>query len=548
MTRPYASLVWLVLCGCNAPVRFSDRAILWREPDTAPIPVPATTDALPDYIGLRDVAYLPLDRELKLDYFREAVNVNALDEVPDSTWFEDLRRIADDRGQMRLRSFSSAQMERGAMLDDPEPKPPFTVTKGKGAGANLGFEVKDALGRKYLFKMDPPGLVGLDTSTEVVATRLAWASGWNVPSETLVDFKASDLRLSPEATTRDPRLNSKLPLTRALLDQMLHTAPAAADGTIRAIASRWIAGQIVGPFAYFGRRHDDANDRVPHEDRRDLRGFGTFSMWINNIDSLETNTLDSYVGKTGKGHLLHYQQDVGGAFGARAEEPISWWMGTDIYLAPSRILTSLLTVGLIKQPWDGDNVRVDRARLVAAYPELGNFDWEHFEPAHWHPVLDNPAFERQTRRDRYWGAKRVLAFNEEELRGAIRSGHYRPQAAERLFEVLWKRRERIARAYLAPVAALDFFRFEKGGMCFDDLWVVAGLGGENVTRYAVSGDGVIPPGESEGGPQCVGLRVQDGYRVVELRVQRAGERHFGPPVRVHFVERGADRRIVGIER
>ena len=106
MTRPYASLVWLVLCGCNAPVRFSDRAILWREPDTAPIPVPATTDALPDYIGLRDVAYLPLDRELKLDYFREAVNVNALDEVPDSTWFEDLRRIADDRGQMRLRSFS----------------------------------------------------------------------------------------------------------------------------------------------------------------------------------------------------------------------------------------------------------------------------------------------------------------------------------------------------------------------------------------------------------------------------------------------------------
>jgi hypothetical protein len=548
MTRQYASLVVMLACGCDPAARFADRAILWREPDTAPIAVPKSNEVYPDYVGIRDVLFLPADRELALDYGHEAVNANALDEVPDSTWFEDPRRMVDDRGQFRMRKLGGDRVERGAMLDTPDPKPPFTIIKGKGAGANLGFQVKDALGRKYLFKMDPPGLIGLDTSTEVVVSRLAWASGWKVPTETLVDFYASDLVLAPDATTKVPNLNDNMPLSSEVLARMLHSVPTAADGRIRAVASLWIEGKIIGPFAYIGRRPDDSNDRVAHEDRRDLRGFGSFSMWVNNIDSLETNTLDSYVGAPGKGHLLHYQQDVGGAFGARAEEPVAWWMGTDIYLAPSRILGSLLTLGLVRRPWEGDDVRARRARLVAMYPELGNFEWEHFEPRQWHPVLDNPAFERQTLRDRYWGTKRLLAFDDDELRGAIRSGRYRPAAADRLFEILTKRRERIARAYLGLVAALDFFRFDGDRLCFDDLWVSAGLGGESSTRYAVMGDGVIPPHLSDAGPQCVALQPREGYRVVELRIQRAGERHLGPPVRVHFTEHAGDRRILGIER
>jgi len=545
--RRVIAVAVVIASSCAPPVRFTERAILWREPDTGPSPLPKTTESLFTYIGLRDAMYLPADRELRLDYGRESTNVNALDEVPDSTWFADPRRVVDGDGVVRaLKAFTDEQMERGAMLDDAPPEPPFTVTKGKGVGANLGFQVKDRLGRKYLFKMDPPGLIGMDTSTEVVVSRLAWAAGWNVPAETLIDFRREDLILSPQATTRNARLDETVPLTDEMLGRMLDSVPTLPDGSIRAIASRWIAGRIIGPFAWYGRRRDDANDRVKHEDRRDLRAFGMFSMWVNDIDTLETNTLDAYVGKPGEGHVIHYQQDVGGSFGGRAEEPVAWWMADDIYFAPSRILASLVTLGFVRRPWDGEEARARRARNVGQFPELGNFDWEHFQPRRWHPVLDNPAFERQTPRDTYWGTKRLLAFREEELRAAIRAGRYRPATAERLFEILWRRREKIAREYLTKVAALDYFQFERGAMCFEDLWVSAGLGGE--AQYFVAGDGVSAPPDGSGAKQCMPLAGREGYRVVELSVQRPGERKAEPPVRVHFVERGGVRRIVGVER
>jgi hypothetical protein len=541
------TILFLALaCGCSSG-RFADRAILWREPDTAPIPQPKTVEVWFDWIGVRDALWLPARRELSLDYGHESINVNALDEVPDSTWFADPRRIVDADGAVRgLRTFSPEEMERGAMGDEDPPEPPFTVIKGKGVGANPGFQVLDRRGRKYLFKMDPPGLIGMDTATEVVVSRLAWAAGWNVPAECLVDFSLDDIRLSPKATTLNP-IGEKVPFRASSLERLLASLPTLPDGRIRAVASRWIEGKIIGPFAYIGLRKDDPNDRVPHQNRRDLRAFGVFSAWVNNIDSLETNTLDSYVGEAGRGHVLHYQQDVGGAFGARAEGPIDWWMGHEVYLAPRRIFASLFTLGLRPQPWDGDTPE-RRARNVGEFPELGNFDWEHFNPDKWHPVLDNPAFERLTPRDAYWGAKRVLAFSEEELRAAIRTGRYRPATEQKLFEILWKRREKVLRADLSRVSALDYFHFERDGLCFEDLWVRAGLGGRSGMEYGAVGDGVSGSREAGNGTQCVTVRPREGYHVVELRVKRPGERHPEPTVKVHFVETRGARRLVGIER
>jgi hypothetical protein len=536
------ALAIVLLCGCSPSVRFADRAVLWREPDDAPIPVPKERDPMGTWLGLRDAIFLPADRVLALDYGRESVNVNALDEVPDSSWFVDVRRELGPSGEVRLRPLGAEAIARGR-VDGVAPVLPLTITKSKPAGANLGFIAKDARGVQYAIKIDPPGLVGLDTSTEVVVARLAWAAGWLVPDEALIDFRPSDLKLAPGAKWKDP-LGGSHPLDQRFLDHMLAAMPRAADGTIRAVASRWIEGRIVGPFTYFGRRADDANDRVPHEDRRDLRAFGLFSEWVNNIDTLENNTLDAYVGKPGEGHLLHYQQDVGGAFGARAVGPIQYWMGVDVYLAPSRVLASLVTLGAWPRRWEGERVRAERARVIAAWPELGFFDAEHFEPRAWHPVLDNPAFVLETARDRYWGMKRLLAFTPEELRAAIAAGRYRPEAAARLYDVLVARRERMARAFLGDVAALDRFRFDGDRLCFDDVWIEAGLGGERATEYQLSGDGVraAPPA------RCAVLDAREGYRVVALAVRRPGERRFSAPVRVHVMEEGGRRRILGVER
>jgi hypothetical protein len=523
----------LLLAGCSPPVRFPDRAILWKDPDDKPSLVPTTREPQYHWIAIRDSVFDPADQVLGLDYVQESLNVNAVDEVPDSTWWTDRMRVP---GQGRPHALTAEAVRRGAWGEDPRPVLPLTIVKGKDKGATPGFIAKDALGRQFAVKLDPPGFVGLATSTEVVTSRLAWAAGWNVPAETILDLQASDFVLSPKATTTN-LLGDKKPLDAERYRKLLARAPVAPDGTIRILASLWISGTIVGPYAYMGRRRDDSNDRVSHEDRRDLRGYGVFSAWVNNIDTTEANTLDSYVGEAGRGHLIHYQQDVGSAFGSRATEPLVYWMGYDTYFSGGRFFGSLFSFGLMPRAWEGDSLRERRARAIALYPEIGWFDDEQFNPRRWHPIYDNPAFDRATARDRYWGAKRLLAIDEIELRAAIAEGHYRPAAAERLFQILWQRRERILRAYFAKMPALDWFSVDGGALCWDDLWIVAGLGVAGSADYSADGE-TLPHGAA----RCVA--VGGGYRVVALRVRRSGERHFSQPVRVHLI----DRRIVGVER
>ena len=523
----------LAAAGCAPPVRFADRAVLWKDPDDKPIPVPEPRDPPYHWMAIRDAAFNPLDRALALDYTQESVNVNAVDETPDSSWWTDRMRVP---GQPRPRVLAPDEIARGAFADAPRPQVPLTVVKGKEKGGTLGFIVKDAYGRQFAVKIDPPGYVSLNTSTEVVVSRLAWAGGWNVPAESILDLQLGDLILSPKATTTDSD-GVKRPLDAERYRQILARAPMAADGTIRALASLWIEGEIVGPFTYLGRRRDDANDRVAHEDRRDLRGYGVFSAWVNDVDATETNTLDSYVGAKGRGHVVHFQQDVGGSFGSRAAEPMFYWMGADTYFSPGRMLESLLSFGIVRRRWEGEDVRARRARLLALYPEIGWYDDVGFEPRDWHPIFDNPAFERATARDRYWGAKRILQIGEPELRAAIAEGRYRPVAAERLFEILWNRRETILRAYLRDVPPLDYFRVEKGALCWDDLWIRAGFDGEGAAEYSANGQLI-----ARGDPPCAA--VGGGYRVMALAVKRTGERHFSRAVRVHLI----DRRIVGVER
>lgn len=63
-----------------------------------------------------------------------------------------------------------------------------------------------------------------------------------------------------------------------------------------------------------------------------MRAFGVFASWVNDVDTLENNTLDMYVGPPGGGHVLHYHQDVGGALGTWAFAHAPYWMGHETYL------------------------------------------------------------------------------------------------------------------------------------------------------------------------------------------------------------------------
>jgi hypothetical protein len=540
------AIAFLLLSGCATTSRFADRAILWRDPDARPIKVPKTPEPTGiEYAGFRDAVLLPADRALAIDYGEEAVNVNALDEVPDSSWWVDIRRAGlEGDARLRPRSFTAEEMTRGAFGDDPGPIAPYKIVKGKTIGSTPGLVIVDARGVKYMFKLDPPGWLGLNTSTEVVATRLAWAAGWLVPAEMIVDAREEQFSLAPDAHTKDA-LGQDVPMTREMVDALFKRTPREADGSLRICAGRWLVGRSLGPWGYTGRRKEDANDRIAHQNRRDVRAFGVWASWVNDIDTMENNTMDAYVGRDGEGHVVHYQQDVGGSFGQFAAVPAEVWMGDETYFMPGRIVASLLTFGVMARPFDDERRDDRRRRLLEQYPELGYFDDDGFNPRDWHPILDNPAFVRMTERDRYWGAKQVIAFSQEEVRAAVALGHYTPATAERLFQILWNRRDKIARAFLSETAPLDYFRFDSDRLCFDDLWLTAGLGGADTRRYFAVAD---HERRDVGAQSCIAVNLSRGYHVVELGVMRAGERHQPRTVKVHYVADASRMRVVGIER
>jgi hypothetical protein len=521
----------LIFLGACASVQFANREILWHDPDDrASAMPPKRRDAGIKWEGMRDTFFRPAARFFAVDYLGEAQNVNALDEVPDSTWFVNRRRDpASPDDQPLWTHYLPEVVERGAVPDD-GPILPLTVLKEKSDGSSNGLVVMDARGVKYALKFDPPGYPGLTTSVEVVATRLAWAAGWYTPADTLVDFKREDLILSPEAWTAD-RYDHHRPLSQSTLDDLIEYV--GREGTVRAVASRWIEGETLGWFSYLGRDKHDPNDRVDHEKRRDLRGFGVWAAWVDDVDTFENNTLDSYVGAPGQGHVVHYQQGVGASFGRFFAKPIDYWMGQTPYFSPGSVLLSVATLGILPRPWSDEPLQKAHAEAAIEWPELGFFDAEHFDPKRWRPVADNPAFVRQTDRDRYWGAKQVVAFNEGEVRAAVAAGRFEPVVAEHLFDVLWKRRERIARAFFAEVSPLDHFRVDGSRLCFEDLWLTAGLGG--AASYSAR-EGRAPLPLQNG---CVILPHRDGYRVIELH--KTGQKHS---VRVHVM--GAH--ILGLQR
>ena len=97
----------------------------------------------------------PIFRTLSLPDKRRARGVNALDEVPDSTWFTN---------RIGVRDMSPEEIARGPCEDDgPEPHKPWTVHSTKAGGTEVGYIVTDARGVKYGLGFDLPELPELET-------------------------------------------------------------------------------------------------------------------------------------------------------------------------------------------------------------------------------------------------------------------------------------------------------------------------------------------------------------------------------------------------
>ena len=65
----------------------------------------------------------------------------------------------------------------------------WTITHAKGQGVTPGFQIKDALGVRYVIKFDLPEFPELCTSADVVGSHLLWAAGYNVPDDAIATFR-----------------------------------------------------------------------------------------------------------------------------------------------------------------------------------------------------------------------------------------------------------------------------------------------------------------------------------------------------------------------
>ena len=447
-------LSFLLLGGCYNHVDLQ-QPIIWEVDDRRPIDDPqeetegqwVVWDGTHKMIFYRVGQFLNLGRTFRMigEWVGladpvEAGNVNVLDEVPNSTWFTNRHFFS------RL---TPEELRRGSTTGNPpDTGGEWVVISAKESlGSTPGFVIRDSKGDVYLIKFDSPLNPEMTTASELITPRFLFAAGYNVPEHYLVTVDPTRLVVDPKAKIRG-KYRRRVPMTETDVQNILDRVPHRPDGTIRAIASKYLPGIPKGPFLYEGRRPDDPHDTIYHENRRELRGLGVLAAFLNHTDTKAANALDMYDPK--KKYLTHYLIDFSSTLGADNADPQLPRYGNEYFLDfPSIGLSSIAFGGYVK-PWE--------ILLPMEYPSVGYFNAEYFDPSRWRPTFPNPAFLRMTLRDAYWGAKIVASFTDQDIDTIVKAGAFTHLEAERyVADVLKKRRDKIGRYYFNLVNPLDRF-------------------------------------------------------------------------------------------
>ena len=507
---------------------FRDQPVVWRVADAGHIPEPEEREFLVLPYASEVIITGRVTHALALPNHEPAWNTNALDEVPDSTWFTNrigVRQVTPSEAATGVSSVGA-------------PVPPLRVVGGKVGGTNPGFVVKDGRGKTFLVKFDTQENPELQTAASVIVNRIFWALGYFVPNDDVFVFSRNDLGLDPQAKLGDA-YGRKRSMTNADIDKALSGAPQLADGRYRASSSEFLEGKPKGGFAAKGLRSDDPNDTVPHQHRREVRALRVFAAWLNHSDMKEDNTLDMYVCEGARCFLRHYLIDFGEALGGHAAEKGRFEDGFEHYWDWERQSRAFISFGLWKRPWE--DVK------DTPWPSIGPFVAEPFDPHYWREAYPYWPYFEMDEADAFWGAKLVMRFDRPILEAIVKKGRLSdPQAEAYLIDTLLARRNEIGRAYLEALTPLDDFTLAQGSLCAVDLGVAYGLArhgvvealtanGEVAGRYTVDRDGRI----------CIPVREHGRYAVYRLRMTR-GKTQLSP-MQVHF-KSGPGRRILGLIR
>jgi hypothetical protein len=475
-----------------------------------------------------------------------AQNVNTLGEVPDSTWWEN---------RIGARPLSIAELVRGPNRGDgPDVEGPWTVLRGKSGGITPGFTMRDARGDVYFMKVDPVEYPGLSTGAELIGSRFFHAFGYFVPETWIVYGRKQQIRIDPGAKVRVLGMKPRR-MVQADLDRILADAAALPDGRIRFVATKAVPGRVLGPHKYFGTRPDDPNDVIPHEHRRELRGYRVFCAWLNHDDSRSLNSLDTYVSEGGRSYVKHYLQDFSSILGSgsdwrRTVAPQNPRAGNEYVVEASPILKTAFSLGIWERPWHDIEYRV--------FPQVGRIEAERFDPDLWRPEAPNAAFQHMLPEDAFWAARIVSRFSDEAIRAIVQEADLQaPEAEAHLASVIARRRDKVLARYFGALNPLGDFRLAQDGegvLTFTNHGEEARLAAVEAYEYQW-----FALDNATGRTEPVGAvaRVKDravplpapgpAYLMVRIRTVAPGAGAWRKAVDV-YLSGTAPSRIVGIER
>jgi len=532
-----------IATGCGPSLhRMPDRPVFWVDPDQREFsPRPEERYVSWRFDAVDQLFLRPASRVWTFPTDVEAINVNALDEVPDSSWFTN--RIG--RHALPPEALLRGACESASTL----PPLPWIVVGGKTFGTNPGFTIEDASGARWLVKTDGRLQPERASAADAIAASLYHAAGYNVPCNRVASFARDELRIAEDAEA-ELLGGATIPMTEAIVNAVLEAATRAPDGRYRVAVSRFVEGEPLGPWSHEGTLESDPNDLVPHEHRRDVRGLFVLFAWTGHIDARQENTLAAWIeGEEGRGYLRHYLIDFGDCFGVLHEsDRMSWRFEHDHYLNLGTVLIDYLTAGLIPRPWQ-------EAALGPAGRTLGYFDARRFRPDEWAPGYASPAFDAHTEHDAAWMARIVSRFTRAHVEAAVSVGDFsRPVVTRELVNVLMERRRLILERYLTRLSPLSWPQMTDDVVCLDDLAVQSGIRRSNERRYEAwlaAADPPHPPvaldARAARGRACVRIPQSLEYAAIDVVASSPG-RERTLAARVHLYGSGRGYRAVALER
>ncbi len=525
-----------VLAGCSSgPRHFSAAPPVTRDDDRHPFkPKPKESFVGLYWDGADNIAFRPVSHAFLLETPREARNVNALDEVPDSSWF--MNRIG-------RRTMTVEEVAQGACAGrSPSEERPWKVVGVKIDGANPGFRITTASGAVYVLKFDAAEQWERASAADVVGSRLYHAAGFLVPCNRVVYLRTEELQL-PEQELKDP---GGATLTAQRIEELLQGLPHEPDGSIRALASQFLKGKPLGPWGYSGVWEGDLNDVIPHEDRRELRGSRILGAWINHHDARAQNTLAMWIDDgEGRGHVEHHILDWGDTLGGLTQwDSLSRRVGYTYYIDFGAIGADFFTFGAISRPWE-------RAKFGPSGKIFGYFNDTDFVPEEWHVGYPNPAFSAMQESDGAWMARIISHLDDADIEAVVNEAQLSSLIARsELNRILRGRRDRILSRYLLRLSSLELPTVEDGQnvVCVEDRAERAGLGAAPAPSarlwYSSRTAAVLPLARRAPAGFCIALPdLGAEQRVLDVSTGRPGQ----GPLRM-FLLGGNPPRVVGLER